>query len=214
VNDIFISYASKDRPVAQHFSEAFARNGWNVWWDRKIPAGKVFDDVISDALDTARCVVVLWSKASTNSNWVKEEANEGLQRGILVPVLIENVKIPLGFRRIQTARLSDWKGNDDDSEFNQLKESIKQILGGADIESRLIDYVADEFKKEQGIELRKDPLALQRLKEAVHKAKSELSSIQQADINLPFITANATGPKHLNMKLTRAKLESLTSQRD
>lgn len=83
------------------------------------------------------------------------------------------------------------------------------FLGGEDFDMRLLDYLADEFKKEQGIDLRSDKLALQRLKEAAEKAKIELSSAQQTEINLPFITADATGPKHLNVKLTRAKLESL-----
>jgi len=85
-------------------------------------------------------------------------------------------------------------------------------LGGDDFDLRLIDYLADEFKKDQGIDLRKDKMALQRLKEAAEKAKMELSTSLQTDINLPFITADASGPKHLNTKLTRAKLESLVSE--
>ncbi len=83
------------------------------------------------------------------------------------------------------------------------------FLGGEDFDMRIIDFLADEFKKEAGIDLRKDTLALQRLKEAAEKAKIELSSTSQTDVNLPFITADASGPKHLNVKLTRAKLESL-----
>jgi molecular chaperone DnaK len=83
------------------------------------------------------------------------------------------------------------------------------FLGGEDFDQRIVNYLADEFKKEQGIDLRTDRLALQRLKEAAEKAKIELSSTTQTEINLPFITADATGPKHLNIKMTRAKLESL-----
>jgi molecular chaperone DnaK len=83
------------------------------------------------------------------------------------------------------------------------------FLGGEDFDQRLIDYLADEFKKEQGVDLRRDVLALQRLKEAAEKAKIELSSTQQTDVNLPYITADATGPKHLNIRITRAKFESL-----
>jgi molecular chaperone DnaK len=83
------------------------------------------------------------------------------------------------------------------------------FLGGEDFDMRLVDYLADEFKKDQGIDLRKDKLALQRLKEAAEKAKIELSSATQTEINLPFITADASGPKHLTLKLTRAKFESL-----
>ena len=83
------------------------------------------------------------------------------------------------------------------------------FLGGEDFDQRVIDYLADEFKKDQGIDLRKDRMALQRLKEAAEKAKCELSTVTETDINLPFITADQSGPKHLNMKLTRAKLEAL-----
>lgn len=85
------------------------------------------------------------------------------------------------------------------------------FLGGEDFDKKVIDYLADEFKKEQGIDLRKDKLALQRLKEAAEKVKIELSSVQQTDVNLPFITADNEGPKHLNVRVTRAKLESLVS---
>jgi molecular chaperone DnaK len=84
-------------------------------------------------------------------------------------------------------------------------------LGGEDFDLRLIDYLADEFRKDQGIDIRKDKMALQRLKEAAEKAKMELSTSLESDVNLPFITADASGPKHLNIKLTRAKLESLTA---
>jgi molecular chaperone DnaK len=83
------------------------------------------------------------------------------------------------------------------------------FLGGEDFDQRIIDYLADEFRKDQGIDLRKDRMALQRLKEAAEKAKIELSQVMETDINLPFITADANGPKHLNMKLSRAKLEAL-----
>ncbi|WP_341747542.1 molecular chaperone DnaK [Candidatus Tisiphia endosymbiont of Dascillus cervinus] len=85
------------------------------------------------------------------------------------------------------------------------------FLGGEDFDSRILDYLIDEFKKESGIDLRKDPLALQRLKEAAEKAKKELSSVPQTDVNLPYITADSSGPKHLNIKFTRAKLESLVA---
>ncbi|MDD9333016.1 MAG: Hsp70 family protein, partial [Bartonella sp.] len=82
------------------------------------------------------------------------------------------------------------------------------FLGGEDFDMRLVSYFADKFKKEQGIDLKNDKLALQRLKEAAEKAKKELSSVAQTDVNLPYITADSSGPKHLNIKFTRAKLES------
>jgi molecular chaperone DnaK len=96
-----------------------------------------------------------------------------------------------------------------DGVFEVKSTNGDTFLGGEDFDARIIDFLADEFKKEQGIDLRQDKLALQRLKEAAEKAKIELSSSQQTEVNLPFITADASGPKHLNVKLTRAKLESL-----
>src|SRR5579859_919995 len=96
-----------------------------------------------------------------------------------------------------------------DGVFEVKSTNGDTFLGGEDFDARVIDYLADEFRKEQGIDLRKDKLALQRLKEAAEKAKIELSSSKETEINLPFITADASGPKHLVMKLTRAKLESL-----
>jgi molecular chaperone DnaK len=98
---------------------------------------------------------------------------------------------------------------DGERQFEVLSTNGDTFLGGEDFDLRVVNYLADEFKKESGIDVRKDPLAMQRLKEASEKAKIELSSSQQTEINLPYITADAAGPKHLNMKLTRAKLESL-----
>jgi len=97
-----------------------------------------------------------------------------------------------------------------DDSFEVMSTNGDTHLGGDDFDQKVIDWLADEFKKEQGIDLRKDAMALQRLKEAAEKAKIELSSSTQTDINLPFVTADASGPKHLNYKLTRAKLEQLT----
>jgi molecular chaperone DnaK len=94
-------------------------------------------------------------------------------------------------------------------QFEVLATNGDTFLGGEDFDLRIIDYLAAEFKKDNGVDLHHDPMALQRLKEAAEKAKIELSSTQQTDVNLPYITADATGPKHLNIKLTRAKLESL-----
>ena len=98
---------------------------------------------------------------------------------------------------------------DGEHQFEVLSTNGDTFLGGEDFDKRVIDHLVDEFKKDQGIDLHKDPLALQRLKDAAEKAKIELSSNQQTEINLPYITADAKGPKHLSLKLTRAKLEAL-----
>lgn len=100
----------------------------------------------------------------------------------------------------------------DDGVFEVKSTNGDTFLGGEDFDMRVIDFLADEFKREQGIDLRNDKLALQRLKEAAEKAKIELSNSMQTDVNLPFITADASGPKHLNIKLTRAKLEGLVEE--
>ncbi len=101
---------------------------------------------------------------------------------------------------------------DGEKQFEVLSTNGDTFLGGEDFDQRIIDYIIGEFKKEQGVDLGKDVLALQRLKDAAEKAKIELSSSQQTDINLPYVTADASGPKHLNIKLTRAKLESLVEE--
>ncbi|MEE8512495.1 MAG: molecular chaperone DnaK, partial [Acidiferrobacterales bacterium] len=98
---------------------------------------------------------------------------------------------------------------DGEHQFEVLSTNGDTFLGGEDFDRRLIDYLADEFKKDNGIDLHNDPLALQRLKDAAEKAKIELSTAQQTEVNLPYITADASGPKHLNIKVTRAKLEAL-----
>ena len=98
---------------------------------------------------------------------------------------------------------------DGERQFEVLSTNGDTFLGGEDFDQRVIDFVCDEFKREQGVDLRRDPMALQRLKESCERAKIELSASSQTDINLPYVTADASGPKHLNVKLTRAKLESL-----
>ncbi|NJD54212.1 MAG: TIR domain-containing protein [Candidatus Methanoperedens sp.] len=130
MSDIFLSYKSEERTKARIIAEALERHGYSVWWDRIIPIGQNYDDVIEEELDASKCLVVLWSKESVKSKWVKTEAGEGDRRGILVPILIEEVTPPLAFRRIEAAKLMDWDGTSDDhEEFNLLLDSIARILG-------------------------------------------------------------------------------------
>jgi TIR domain len=127
MTDVFISYASADRGRAKILAESLAGQGWSIWWDRTIPPGRAFDEVIEEALDAAKCVVVLWSAASVASSWVKNESAEAMQRRILVPVLIEPVKIPLEFRRLQAADLSGWNGTQSDPQFMELSRAIQAL---------------------------------------------------------------------------------------
>jgi TIR domain-containing protein len=128
MSDIFISYARADKEKADLLANTFSQKGWSVWWDREIPPGKSFDEVIESALNSARCVIVLWSKDSVSSRWVKTEAAEGAARGILVPALIDNAPIPLEFKRIEAADLSDWQGDSSHREFDQLLRTVAGMV--------------------------------------------------------------------------------------
>jgi formylglycine-generating enzyme required for sulfatase activity len=132
VSDIFISYANADRARVQPLVAALRQRGWSVWWDRTIPPGKTWDQVIEAALNDARCVIVLWSRDSVHSDWVRTEADEAKQRGILVPALLDQVPIPLAFRRIQAANLVGWRGALPYAGFEELAGAVTGILGAAE----------------------------------------------------------------------------------
>src|SRR2546422_9121085 len=124
MTDIFLSYASEDRERASKLASSLEACGWSVWWDRKIIAGQTFDQVIEHELETAKSVVVLWSKDSISSEWVKNEAAVAAERGVLVPALIGLVKLPLEFRRKQAADLVNWDGDPSHKGFQALCDGI------------------------------------------------------------------------------------------
>jgi TM2 domain-containing membrane protein YozV len=128
MNHIFISYSKRDRDRAQRLAETLRHQGLSVWWDDHIPAGMPFDEAIEQALKAARCVVVLWSESSVKSRWVREEASKGKDRGILVPVLLDDVEIPIGFSLIQAVRLTGWPTAVAEAEFNKLLQAIHTVL--------------------------------------------------------------------------------------
>ena len=129
MSQVFLSYASDDRDRAKRLADAMQHQGYRVWWDRQIAPGQTFDEVIENALDQSACVVVLWSSTSIKSQWVKTEAAEAASRRILVPVRIDNVKIPLEFRRLQAADLTQWNGDIESPEFQQFLRAVdKEIL--------------------------------------------------------------------------------------
>jgi hypothetical protein len=126
MNDIFLSYAAEDRERAHVLAGEFERRGFSVWWDREIPPGKSFDQVIEAELNSARSVVVLWSAHSVKSRWVKTEAAAAADRNCLVPILIDDVPIPFEFRRIQTARLLHWDNPTEDPEFLMIVDAVRE----------------------------------------------------------------------------------------
>ncbi len=127
--EIFISYARVDRQRAQALASALGRGGWSVWWDRDIPPGRTFDDVIEEALEAAKCVIVLWSRDSVRSEWVKAEASEAARRHILVPVLGDQVMPPLEFRRIQSASLFEWASLESNPDWSHLCQAVGALVG-------------------------------------------------------------------------------------
>lgn len=126
--DIFISYANADRERARQLADRLATRGYSVWWDRTIPPGRVFDEVLQEAIQAARCMIVLWSAESVRSNWVKTEAAEGVARGILVPALIDEVLPPIEFKRIQSANLAHWDGDEAYGEYGNLIAVVERMM--------------------------------------------------------------------------------------
>jgi hypothetical protein len=129
LNDVFVSYSRADRPRAERLVGSLERRGFSVFWDREIPPGSTWDAVLAEQLSGVRCVVVLWSQLSVASDWVKTEAAEAKRLEKLVPVLIDDVPLPLEFRRIQTARLVDWSGQDDDAELGLVVAAVSKLVG-------------------------------------------------------------------------------------
>lgn len=127
--DIFLSYAEEDRQIAGKVAGLLEAHGWSVWWDRRIPAGRTWRAVIEEALHGMSCMVVLWSTSSIDSEWVKEEAEEGRARGKLVPILIERVIPPLGLRGIQAADLTDWDGGSQAPGVRHLMGDLEAMIG-------------------------------------------------------------------------------------
>lgn len=125
---VFLSYAREDRECAEILARALTNLGWSVWWDRLIDVGGRFSKVIERELAQAKCVIVLWSRNSVESDWVQGEASDANQRGILVPVRIEEVRLPLEFSRLQTGNLCDWRKGLDSPEFKACLASVEKLV--------------------------------------------------------------------------------------
>ena len=128
--DVFISYASEDRPLAQRVAEGLEQAGLSVWWDRNIQVGSEWDKTIEEALGKAKSVVVVWTAHAKHSRWVRAEAREALNQNKIVPVLVEANAMPLGFTGIQALQFLHWNGSAETQEFAVLLSVIKAQLSG------------------------------------------------------------------------------------
>ncbi len=128
MTDIFLSYSREDQAIARRFAEAFGREGLSVWWDQSLNPGEAFDKVTERALEEAKAVVVLWSKKSVDSRWVRAEATQASSNGTLVPVMIEACKRPIMFELTHTADLSHWKGNPDDAAWQSYVAGVRRLV--------------------------------------------------------------------------------------
>ncbi len=126
---VFVSYARENRTRIETLARELEGLGWSVWWDRVIPAGRTFADVIEEALASSSCVLVAWSQHSVRSEWVREEADEGRRRGILIPLLLDAVSPPIGFRGIQAADLTGWDGTPASPAFRRLVADMDALVG-------------------------------------------------------------------------------------
>ena len=131
MSDIFISYASEDQARAQMLARVLEGQGWSIFWDRRIPIGKSWRETIGRELAEARCVVVLWSQTSVDSNWVQDEADDARRRGVLFPVLIDGVLPPFGFRSLQAADLTNWDGKEATQALEWLISDLLKSIGSS-----------------------------------------------------------------------------------
>jgi hypothetical protein len=129
VADIVISYKREEQETARTLADALRAQGWSVWWDPKLRAGEHFDDAIEQAIRDAKCVIVLWSKLSTKSEYVKDEASFAKKLGKLLPVAIDNAELPFRFQGLHTMQMPDWKGSADAPGFRSLVEQLQSRIG-------------------------------------------------------------------------------------
>ena len=171
--DIFISYAREDRSRIEPLAQSLEELEWTVFWDRTIPTGKTWCQVIGDALKNARSVIVAWSKDSIESDWVQEEADRGRRRNILIPILIDNVDPPLGFGSLQAANLVNWDPSQSSPEFEKLIADISVILGPSPKDVKETEQAAEEECQRKQEEERRKTEERRRFEEELKRAEAE-----------------------------------------
>ncbi len=129
MSDVFISYARQEAPRARQLARVLEESGFSVWWDRQVSAGADWASSIEQALNDARCVIVMWSANSVASTWVHEEAAYAREEGKLIPVLVDKVEPPFSFRQYHSLELTDWSGEASDPELQQLIQAISGRVG-------------------------------------------------------------------------------------
>ena len=186
---VFISYAQEDKPRVRPLADFLVARGWAVWWDEDIPLGKTFDQVIEEVLNAAKCVIVVWSRESVRSEWVRNEASEALARKVLVPVMIDDVKLPLEFRRLQTANLAGWEGQTRTVEVERLLKAVQQLAG-----------TPERHTASKKREAKVQPPAVACLRELPQTGLSESSKppatqVPASSLAVPPITSSPTVPE-------------------
>jgi TIR domain len=191
MSDIFISYASEDRPRAEVLAQTLVEgHGWSTFWDRTIPIGKTWRETIGRELKGARCVIVLWSKTSIESGWVQEEADDAKRRGVLVPILIEDVQPPIGFRSIQAARLENWDGTEPTQAFRRLIADIAVLIGPPPKEAEKEGRQAEPENERKAEERKRAKTEAERA-EAARNAQKKVE-----EARLKAEAAEKAGPKY------------------
>jgi hypothetical protein len=191
MSDLFISYKREEQPAAKRLAFALERQGWSVWWDPQLRVGEHFDDVIEDALQDAKCVIVLWSKQSVDSRYVRDEATYALNKEKLIPVAIEDVNLPFRFSGLQTAQLHGWDGSDTFPGFLKLVADIKSIIGSPATGTEEVKSVPREGLKKVEAEPRRKPISS---KQTTGRTKAEwlMNIVVTVALGLFYLTAVTT----------------------
>ena len=190
--DVFVSYASEDRNIVALLVGALEREGFTVWWDRHIRTGRTYDREIEHAIESSGCVLVVWSRYSIESEWVRTEAAEGLERGCLVPVKIQDTRPPLAFRRVQCIELTDADGLPDRKQLASLVTAVSDVLTGKSAnrdvtpregDRREISYLAARIAGFSALGQRADPEDLETLREGLSTGLSRLAVLYGGFVN-------------------------------